>query len=179
MADSSFGVVDKNSPRMEPFHPTIKPSPSTPPGIPPPKRIPSTTENHENDGTQKTHNTGGDAVLIRSLTDGRSMEMIRSADETGLPPTQGDEEEDLMKNVTIPGSQAPVKPAVKRLIETAFGASEQRDIHIGRSIRRKIVHQLDDETGDRRPNEELLTNSLKSFPLVFYTDDTSPPGEVS
>ncbi|KAI8710361.1 hypothetical protein NCS52_01581100 [Fusarium sp. LHS14.1] len=176
MEDSGFDSVDKGSPGLKPFYPKIKPSPSPPLDTPPPKHMPSTTANHEDHGPGKACGTSGDAVLVEHLGNGQKPEIARSAAEEDLPPDQDDK--DLMKNVTFPGSQAPVKPTLKRLHETAFGASEQDNGRIPHPTRWRVVHQLDNETGDGHPNGGLLTNSSKGVLQVSYTDDTSPPEEV-
>ncbi|KAJ3455024.1 hypothetical protein MRS44_013624 [Fusarium solani] len=161
MADPGFDGVERHSPPLTAVRPKIEPSSSPPPDIPPRTHISSTTNNHEDDGTQ---NTCGDATLIESLTGGNT-EMIQSAVKNGLPPDQGDK--DLMKDVTLHGNQAPENPTRKRIYRTAFGALEQGNGQTLPPAQRRVA-------GDGHPNGGLLTNSSKGFPEVFYTDDTSP-----
>lgn len=173
MEDSGLDSVDKGSPGLKPFYPNLELSPSPPP----PKRMPSTTANHGDHGPGKACGTSGDAVLVEHLGNWESPEIALSAAEEDLPPDQGDKEEDLMKNVTFPGSQAPVKPTLKRLYETAFGAPEQGNGRITHPIRRRVVHQLDNKTGDAHLNERSLTNFSKGASLIIY--DPPSPGEAS
>ncbi|KAH7232526.1 hypothetical protein B0J15DRAFT_505448, partial [Fusarium solani] len=145
--------------------PNIKPSPSPPPDIPPPKHMPSTTANHEDDGTQ---NTCGDKTLIEFLTGG-NMGMMQSAVKKGLPPDrddQGDKDEPQVKDASLLHSQ-PTKN-LKRLSDDALELLKEDDSHIGRSIRRKIAHQSDNETSDGHPSEG--STNASEVPLLRVYD---------
>ncbi|KAI8710793.1 hypothetical protein NCS52_01539200 [Fusarium sp. LHS14.1] len=172
MTDPGFDGVGKNTPLLTAAHPKMTPSPSPPPDILSSTHI-SSAVNNEDDGGR---GTGGDATLIRFLTDGRDIETIHPAGEKGLPPDQDDKED--LKNVTLPLSQAPEKPMLKRLREATLAASEQDNGQILHPARRRAVSQPDNETCDGHPNEGSLTNFSKRGSLAIY-DDVSSSGELS
>jgi hypothetical protein len=124
--------------------------------------MPSTTNNHEDDGTQ---NTRGDETLMESLTGG-NIEVIQAAVKRGLPPDQDDQDEPQVKDASLPRSQPTEN--LKRLAHDVFEASEKDNSHIGRPVRRKIVYQSDNETGDGHPSEG--STNASEVPLLRVYD---------
>lgn len=138
MANSTFDGVEQETPLLTPVRLKIEPSPIPSPDIPPRTHISSTANNYKNHRLKSAPATSGDAVLVGYLGDGKKPEIALSAGGEGLHPDQDDK--DQMKEVTLPGNQAPKNSIQKKLYRTASGNLEQSNSQTLPLARRRVAY---------------------------------------